>query len=358
MITLVVGTRPNFIKISSIINSIKQIQPCIPFRLVHTGQHYDKSMSEDFFKQLQIPNPDINLNCASNGELSQISDIIKAFEKELNKNRPKIVVVVGDVNSTMACALTAKKLQIKVAHIEAGLRSYDRTMPEEINRVITDSISDYFFTTSIFANNNLLKENIIKDNIFFVGNTMIDSLKTNLNNLKCPIFFNENFLEKKKYFLMTLHRPSNVDDKNQLNQILSAVDNSSQKLPIIFPIHPRTEKIFIDLKNQYKNILVVKPQKYLEFIYLIKHSLGVITDSGGISEETTYLNIPCLTLRSSTERPETIYYGTNKLINNNFNLINIYINDIINSRWKTSSIPPLWDGFSSNRIINYLRDLI
>lgn len=358
MLSLIVGTRPNFIKIFSIINSIKQIQPNIPFRLIHTGQHYDKLMSENFFEELQIPKPDINLKCKGKREIAQISDIIKNVEKEFMKNKPSIVVVVGDVNSTMACAIVAKKLNIRVAHIEAGLRSYDRTMPEEINRLITDSISDYFFTTSTFANNNLLKENTKSDNIFFVGNTMIDCLKTNLNNLKCPNFFIDNILEKQKYFLMTLHRPSNVDNTNQLEKILKEVNDSSQGFPIIFPIHPRTKKTFSKLKNKYKNILVTEPQKYLEFIYLIQYSLGVITDSGGISEETTYLNIPCLTLRSSTERPETICYGTNKLINNNFNLLKRCMSDIINKEWKSGTIPPLWDGLSSHRIINHLIQLI
>ena len=265
MITLVAGTRPNFIKISSIIRYLKPND----FRFVHTGQHYDKSMSDYFFEDLKMPKPNINLNCGSGTQSEQTARIMVEFERDLINNRPNIVVVVGDVNSTMACAIVSKKLNIKVAHIEAGLRSFDRSMPEEINRIITDSISDYFFTTSVFANNNLIKENINIDNIFFVGNTMIDCLKFNFNNLRRPNFFSSKALENKKYFLMTLHRPSNVDDPIKLEKILKTINEAAKNFPVIFPIHPRTEKTFSILKSEYKNILIVNPQKYLEFIYLV-----------------------------------------------------------------------------------------
>lgn len=354
MITLVAGTRPNFVKISSIIRAIESSQG-LSFRFVHTGQHYDKLMSDYFFEDLKIPKPDVNLNCGGGTQATQVAQIMIEFEKELLINKPNIVVVVGDVNSTMACAIVSKKLNIKVAHVEAGIRSFDRTMPEEINRIVTDSISDYFFTTSIFANDNLLKENASVDNIFFVGNTMIDCLKFNLSNLRCPEFFD---LENKKYFLMTLHRPSNVDSYAKLEKILKSVNDSSQGFPVIFPMHPRTSKTFSALKNEYKNILVVEPQKYLEFIFLIKNSLGVITDSGGVSEETTFLNIPCLTLRNSTERPETVVEGTNELIGDELVLLDPYMNKIINGDWKSGKIPALWDGLASDRIATQLGKLL
>lgn len=356
-LTLVVGARPNFMKISPIIREIEKINKIkkrIDYRLIHTGQHYDKMMSDDFFEQLQIPKPHTNLNCNGGSQSESTSCIMIEFEKELLLNKPYVVIVVGDVNSTMACTIVAKKLMINVAHIESGIRSFDRTMPEEINRLITDSISDYFFTTSESANNNLINENVNKDKIFFVGNTMIDCLINNIENIQKPTDVDLALLTEKRFFLMTLHRPSNVDSLSKLESLLTFIDNSVDGLPVIFPVHPRTRINIEQLNSNFKNIVLVNPQKYLEFIYLIKNSIGVITDSGGISEETTFLNIPCLTLRDTTERPETVEFGSNVLIGDDLFKLNDYIKLIINNKWKLSKTPKLWDGLTSKRIIEHL----
>jgi UDP-N-acetylglucosamine 2-epimerase (non-hydrolysing) len=356
-LTLVVGARPNFMKISPIIHEINKINlngRKIDFRLVHTGQHYDKLMSDNFFEQLNIPLPDINFNCSAKTQTEQTSCIMVEFEKELTNNKPDCVIVVGDVNSTMACAIVAKKLNIDVAHIEAGIRSNDRSMPEEINRLLTDSISDYFFTTSEFANKNLVNENISKNKIFFVGNTMIDCLVNNLKHVIKPDIEIFEKIKNPKYFILTLHRPSNVDDLYKLNNILKIIDDNTENTPILFPIHPRTQKNLNNFGYKFKNIKIIEPQKYLEFIFLIKNSMGIITDSGGITEESTFLNIPCLTLRNSTERPETVEYGTNILIGDNFELLKKSIKTLIDGKWKTGKVPELWDGLTSKRIINHI----
>ena len=350
---LVVGARPNFMKIAPIIDEInyfnKKSQNKIIYRLVHTGQHYDKSMSDDFFDQLQIPKPSVNLNCSGSTQSELTAKIMVEFEKELVLNRPELVIVVGDVTSTMACSIVAKKLQIKLAHVEAGIRSFDREMPEEINRLLTDSITDYFFTTSSLANQNLINENIDPSKIFFVGNTMIDCLIKNLSRIKQPSFLTDS----KKYFLMTLHRPSNVDDTEKLKTILTEIDNCfSDNYKVIFPVHHRTKSKLKNLGLTFKNIEVVDPQGYLEFIYLIKNSLGVITDSGGITEETTYLSIPCITLRDSTERPETVTVGTNELIGDDLIMLKKSIERILSNNWKKGGIPELWDGLTSKRIVD------
>lgn len=360
-LTLVVGARPNFMKISPLINSIerKKMEGInINYRLIHTGQHFDKKMSQDFFTQLGIPEPHLNLNCGgSSSNSEQIGCIMIEFEKELIKNKPNIVIVVGDVNSTMSCAIVAKKLKIDVAHIEAGIRSLDRGMPEEINRLVTDSISDYFFTTSKFANDNLKKENIHESKIFFVGNTMIDCLKNNLNKLEKCDLIKTNIVDVKKYFLMTLHRPSNVDDLENLKKILLSIDEFVGDIKVVFPIHPRTQKKLSEIDLKFKNIIITEPQKYLQFIDLIKNSIGVITDSGGITEETTFLNIPCITLRDTTERPETVEYGTNVLVGNDMGKLKNSIKSIILNKWKIGEVPELWDGKTSDRIIENLLEI-
>lgn len=359
-LTLVVGARPNFMKISPIIKAIEEknsFEKKIIFRLVHTGQHFDNSMSGNFFEQLKIPHPHVNLNCGNSNQTEQTACIMIQFEKELLENRPDIVLVVGDVNSTMACAIVAKKLKIKVAHVEAGLRSYDRDMPEEINRILTDSITDYFFTTSEYANNNLLKENISENKIYFVGNTMIDCLINNLNNLKKSQLIESKKVESKKYFILTLHRPSNVDDSEKLRNLLLALDEFTDNTPIIFPVHPRTKKNIEKINIKFKNLMLIEPQSYLEFIYLIQNSIGVITDSGGITEETTFLNIPCVTLRNSTERPETLYDGTNILVGDDMSLLKTSINKINNNSWNIGKKPMLWDGLASERIVTHLLEI-
>ena len=356
-ITLIAGARPNFMKIAPIIKAIKSAQANgkkINYRLVHTGQHYDKKMSGDFFEQLGIPEPDINLECGGGSQAEQTAAIMVKFEKELQENKSTLVLVVGDVTSTMACAITAKKLCVDVVHVEAGIRSGDMTMPEEINRIVTDSICDHFFTTSEIANNQLKKNGIAENRIHFVGNTMIDTLCQNIDRVRKPEFWETNDLKKNKYFLITLHRPSNVDDPEKLDAILSAIKEASSDLPIIFPVHPRTRQTIDKFKINDKNILMIDPQGYLEFMYLIQNAKAVITDSGGITEEATVLNIPCLTLRNSTERPETVIIGTNELIGDDLCKLKLYLKKIMDGEWKKGTIPPFWDGKTSERIIEVL----
>lgn len=360
VITIVAGARPNFMKIGPIIKAIKEAQNedrDINYRLVHTGQHYDKKMSSDFFDQLRIPEPDVNLGAGGGTQAEQTAVIMMRFEKELLENKPDVVLVVGDVTSSMACTITAKKLCIDVVHVEAGIRSGDMTMPEEINRMVTDAICDHFFTTSEVANLNLKNAGIKPNQIHFVGNTMIDTLYQNLDNLRQPDLWMDYDLCEKKYFLITLHRPANVDDVRNLSRILDVIINETGTLPVIFPVHPRTKT---KLHEKYLNIsklILVEPMGYLEFIFLVKNARAVITDSGGITEETTVLNIPCLTLRDSTERPETVTLGSNILVGSDPDNLIPYLQSIKNNKWKKSSIPPLWDGKTSKRIVKKLLEL-
>lgn len=356
-ITLVAGARPNFMKVSPIINEIKKRQSQgvdVQYSLVHTGQHYDKLMSGLFFEELNIPQPDVNLAVGSGTQAEQTGAIMIAFEKYLTTNPTDLIIVVGDVTSTMACAIVAKKMSIKLAHVEAGIRSFDLSMPEEINRMVTDSITDYFFITSDFAEKNLLKAGIPNERIFFVGNVMIDCLLANLQKLQKPTIFDKYGLQAKEYIILTLHRPSNVDDTDNLLHILNTIDTNAQGHPILFPIHPRTEQRLANVQYSFKNIQFTKPLGYLEFIYCIKNSLAVITDSGGITEETTVLGIPCMTMRDNTERPETCSMGTNELIGTNpINLIPA-LQTLFVGKWKTGSIPPLWDGKAAERILDVI----
>ena len=357
LIDVIAGARPNFMKIAPIIKAIqvKQLQgKNIQFRLVHTGQHYDEKMSNSFFDQLNIPKPDINLGVGSGSQAKQTSAIMIGYENLLQKKKPNICLVVGDVNSTMACAIVAKKECVKVAHVEAGLRSYDMRMPEEINRLVTDTLTDWYFTTSNLAGENLVKSGVDEEKIFFVGNTMIDTLFENLKHLKSPSFWEKSLLKKGKYLLLTLHRPSNVDVKNDLNNILNEVSKAARDLKVIFPAHPRTAGMLKDFYNLPENLIIVDPQPYLEFIFLVKNSLAVVTDSGGITEETTVLGIPCMTLRDSTERPETITMGTNELIGTNLKLMEPYFDRLFKGKWKKGEIPEKWDGKAAMRIVELL----
>lgn len=356
-ITIIAGARPNFIKIAPIIKVIQKAikdNQNISFRLVHTGQHYDYKMSGSFFEQLGIPTPDVNLECGVGTQAEQTASIMINFEKELINNPTDLVLVVGDVTSTMACAITAKKCCIKVAHVEAGIRSNDRTMPEEINRLVTDSIADYFFTTTATASSQLIKEGIPKQNIFFVGNTMIDTLMSQLKNFQKPPFWKEIQLEKNKYWLLTLHRPSNVDNETHLAKLIQAIIKNSNDLPIVFPVHPRTKLMLEKLDLNPKNMYLIDPLSYLEFNYLVQNSLAVITDSGGITEETTIMGVPCMTLRDSTERPETVTIGTNELLGTNTDSLKPYMQKALQGNWKKGSIPDLWDGKTSERIVSVL----
>ena len=356
-ITIVAGARPNFIKIAPIIKAIdkKQAEGAeVSYRLVHTGQHYDKNLSDTFFQELNIPEPKASLVVKSGSQSIQTAAIMVAFEQELLQNPCDLVLVVGDVNSTMACAIVAKKLNIKVTHVEAGIRSGDMTMPEEINRIVTDSITDYFFTTSISAGENLLKYGADAANIHFVGNVMIDTLYQNLDRISAPLFWNEFNLEPKNYIILTLHRPSNVDEEQSLIQLLQGIDTMVGDKKVIFPLHPRTKAILGDTKLNLKNIVFVEPQGYLNFMFLIKNSFAVITDSGGISEETTVLGIPCFTMRNNTERPETQTIGTNTLVGTSIANLNKIFGYFLQNGPRNAGIPELWDGKASERIINIL----
>ena len=322
--------------------------------MVHTGQHYDRNLSDTFFQELNIPKPNANLEVKSGSQSMQTATIMVAFEQELLQNPCDLVLVVGDVNSTMACAIVAKKLNIKVTHVEAGIRSGDMTMPEEINRIVTDSITDYFFTTSIWAGENLLKYGADATNIHFVGNVMIDTLYQNLDRISAPLFWNEFNLEPKNYIILTLHRPSNVDEEQSLIQLLQGIDTMVGDKKVIFPIHPRTKAILGETKLDLKNIVFVEPQGYLNFMFLIKNSFAVITDSGGISEETTVLGIPCFTMRNNTERPETQTVGTNTLVGTSIANLNKMFGDFLQNGTRKAGIPALWDGKASERIITIL----
>ena len=359
-ITLIAGARPNFMKIAPIIEAIIQLNiqgVKISYRLVHTGQHYDEKMSKSFFHELQIPEPDINLGCGGGTQAEQTAAIMIKFEQELLNNPTDLVMVVGDVTSTMACSIVAQKLHTKVAHIEAGIRSGDWTMPEEINRLVTDSITNYFFTTSEVANNNLTNSGIESSRIFFVGNTMIDTLLKQSSRLKKPQIFTDADLKNGEYLILTLHRPANVDSENNLEELLNEIISNSNNLPIIFPVHPRTRKQLNGLSMNHSNLILTDPLGYLEFNYLVKNAKAVITDSGGITEETTVMGIPCMTLRNSTERPETCTIGTNELLGTDPKVIKPALEKLFSGNWKKGGIPELWDGKTSERIVKHLIEL-
>lgn len=354
-IVLVAGARPNFMKIAPIIEALR-LHKNIQYSLVHTGQHYDAKMSDDFFVQLGIPKPVINLESGGGSQAEQTAAIMMRFEQYLIANPCDLVMVVGDVTSTLACSIVAKKLNIKVAHVEGGIRSGDMTMPEEINRIVTDSISDYFFTTTVSAGKNLEKEGKSADQIFMVGNTMIDTLVRHEPSFRAPDFWSPQGLKEKKYFVLTLHRPSNVDSKEQLTKIFQAIRRGAGGNRIVFPVHPRTRKNMeaFEVSLSQDNLLLVDPLGYLEFNYLVKNALGVITDSGGITEETTVMGVPCITLRTSTERPETCTIGTNELIGTDPERIEEYVMKMTQRNWKKGAIPELWDGKTAERIAQIL----
>ncbi len=356
-ITIIAGARPNFIKIAPIIHAIQAAQQQgkpISYRLVHTGQHYDQKMSATFFDELNIPQPDVNLGCGGGTQAEQTAHIMVAFERELMAHPSDLVLVVGDVTSTMACSIVAKKLNTSVAHVEAGIRSWDLTMPEEINRMVTDTLADLFFTTSETANTNLRNLGVKPEQIHFVGNVMIDTLLSNLPRLRKPDFFDELGLEEKGYLVLTLHRPANVDDAQKLKATMNEIVHNVHGAPILFPIHPRTAKVFADMGLSATNLHIVDPLGYLEFNYLVRHCKAVITDSGGITEETTLMSVPCITLRDNTERPETCTIGTNELIGTDPAHIKPTLDKLFAGQWKQGGIPELWDGHTAERIVGIL----
>ncbi|TSA24691.1 UDP-N-acetylglucosamine 2-epimerase (non-hydrolyzing) [bacterium] len=357
-IALVVGARPNFMKVGPVYFELKKHSRYTPL-LIHTGQHYDKNLSEIFFEQLGFPKPDVYLGVGSGTHGAQTAKIMIAFEQFLLHEMPDLVLVAGDVNSTVACAIDAVKLHIPVAHLEAGLRSFDRRMPEEINRIETDCISSMLLTPSEDADENLLREGISKDKIFLVGNTMIDSLMQYEKKAERTSIIKDIGIKKHSYALITLHRPSNVDDKENLEIILDAFSEIAEKIPLVFPIHPRTRKQLAvfgleEKANAIANLKLIEPIGYLDFLKLEKYAKFVLTDSGGIQEETTVFKVPCLTLRENTERPITIELGTNQLVELNKDAIVQKVNDILEGNCKMGSIPPLWDGHTAERVVQVM----
>lgn len=359
-IIIVAGARPNFMKIAPIIRAIKNCgNSHIKYKLVHTGQHYDFNMSETFFQDLEIPAPDYQLNAGGGSHSEQTAKIMIGFDKICIDEKPDIVLVVGDVNSTLACSIVAKKLLIKVAHVEAGLRSFDMEMPEEINRMVTDSITDYFFATEKIAVENLLNEGKKSESIFYVGHVMIDNLLFQLEKVmnKDASYFSHADLKKRlgSYIFMTLHRPSNVDDREKLEEIISALSKISDDIPIIFPVHPRTRKMLVEFGiDPGKNIHQIEPLGFQDSLYLWKDALCVFTDSGGLQEETTALGVPCFTIRDNTERPITVEEGTNTLIGSSGGAILKSFENLKSGECKKGNIPELWDGKSAERIVDTL----
>ena len=400
LITLIAGARPNFMKIAPLIKAIQAAEAAgkdIHYRLVHTGQHYDKNMSDTFFEELGIPMPDVNLGCGGGTQAEQTANIMVAFEKDLMANPTDLVLVVGDVTSTMACSIVAKKLNTKVCHVEAGIRSWDLTMPEEINRMVTDALADYMFTTSEIANKNLVLSGCslengfayslefrggensvaeiqgsrlpeegytferVKQRVWYVGNVMIDTLLANRSRFRKPEVYDALGLEEKQYIVMTMHRPANVDEEAHLKALMEQIITNVHGLPIIFPIHPRTAKIFFNLwgdeeqlKALFPNLHIVDPMGYLEFNYLVERAKAVVTDSGGITEETTVMGVPCITLRDNTERPETCTVGTNELIGTDPAAVKPALDLLFSGQWKKGAIPALWDGHTAERIVEIL----
>lgn len=363
-IDLIAGARPNFMKIAPIIDALRNAEEgggTLRFRLIHTGQHYDRNMSGSFFEQLGIPEPDVNFGVGGGTQAEQTAGIMKGYESLLAESRSDLCLVVGDVTSTMACTITAKKMGLPVAHVEAGIRSGDMSMPEEVNRIVTDSLSDYFFTTSETANANLRQAGVSDKRIFFVGNTMIDTLLKHQNSFVKPRFWESlglNQGSKKRFLVLTLHRPANVDDGEALGETLEAIAEHADNVPIIFPVHPRTRSVLNNAKINFPNLHCVDPLTYLEFNYLVSQAFGVITDSGGITEEATVMGIPCLTLRDNTERPETVTLGTNVLVGTDPKKIPPVLGQLMNGKWKVGQVPPLWDGKTGARIIVALEKVL
>lgn len=359
-ITLIAGARPNFMKVAPIIHAISEAKAQghgISYSLVHTGQHYDESMSGGFFRELNIPDPDANLGAGGGSQAEQTAAIMVGFERYLLANPTDLVLVVGDVTSTMACAIVAQKLHTRVAHVEAGIRSNDWSMPEEINRLVTDAITNDFFTTSEVANDTLRKSGVSDDRIHFVGNVMIDTLRAHEQDLEPPEFWDDLGLKAQNYFVITLHRPANVDQEHKLRVLVDEIVAHTGDLPLIFPVHPRTEKVLASIGIKHSRLHLVKPLSYLQFNYLVKHAKAVLTDSGGITEEATVMGVPCMTLRDNTERPETIACGTNELLGTDPKAIKPAMDKLFAGDWKQGSIPELWDGYSAKRIVEVLLSL-
>jgi len=361
LVDVIAGARPNFMKIAPILRALdarRARDGALRYRLVHTGQHYDASMSGDFFAQLGIPEPDVNFEVGSGTQAAQTGAIMLRYEALLAESRSDLCLVVGDVTSTMACAIAAQKACVPVAHVEGGIRSGDWTMPEEINRRVTDAITNWFFTTSTTAGDNLRRSGVEDERIFFVGNTMIDTLVASMERLRAPSFCADFGLAPGGYFVLTLHRPANVDEAGSFARLLAAIAQGTRGLPVVFPVHPRTAKTLRDLSAVPASLRLVDPQPYLEFNWLVKHAKAVITDSGGITEEATVMGVPCLTLRDTTERPETVTIGTNELIGTDPARLAPALDRLFAGEWKKGGIPERWDGRAAERIVAALETLI
>jgi UDP-N-acetylglucosamine 2-epimerase (non-hydrolysing) len=355
----VVGARPNFMKVAPIHRSLQKYKDSMQHYIVHTGQHYDQVMSKVFFEDLELPNPNVYLGVGSGSHAQQTAKIMVEFEKVVDEQKPDQVIVVGDVNSTLACTLVAAKMGVRVAHVEAGLRSFDRTMPEELNRLTTDALADFLFVSEESGLKNLRKEGITEEKMYFVGNVMIDSLVHYREKAKRSEVAKTLGLSSKQYVLVTLHRPSNVDHEDSLRRIFEVLQRLSERITVVFPIHPRTRKMMdrfglSDAVRAARNLILTDPLGYLDFLSLMDSAALLITDSGGIQEETTFLQVPCLTLRENTERPVTIEVGTNQLCGNNLESVVPKSLEILDGKGKRGSIPELWDGKASERITEIL----
>jgi len=356
MITLIAGARPNFMKIAPLVRAIDAAG--LGRRIVHTGQHYDRKMSEAFFEELGIPDPDVNLGVGSGSHVEQLAEVMRRLEAEFRTNRPDVVVVVGDVNSTLAAALTANKLGIPVAHVEAGLRSGDRTMPEEINRILTDGISDWLYTSEPDADENLRKEGIAEERVKLVGNVMIDTLFANLERARAAKPWERLGVPRGGYAVVTLHRPSNVDDPQRLESILRGIHDVVREMPVVFPVHPRTlgrlKEFGFSGREELNGYTAVEPLGYLDMLGLVDSARLVLTDSGGLQEETTALRVPCLTLRENTERPITIEAGNNRLVGWRTEAITSAAAELLAGESRIGTPPELWDGRAAERIVRHL----
>lgn len=357
----VVGARPNFMKMAPILRAFAANSPAIPTLLVHTGQHYDRDMSDKLFEDLRLPKPDINLEVGSGSHAVQTAEVMRRFEPVVDQHKPSCVLVVGDVNSTLACTLVAVKKGIPVVHVEAGLRSYDRAMPEEINRVLTDQVADILYTTERSAADNLAREGIASERIRFVGNVMIDSLLSNLDVARAPVeslkvagIAPAVIQGEQGYGVVTMHRPSNVDHPDILRSLLSVLRDISEALPLVFALHPRTkgniERFGLENLINRDKMIVLPPQGYLEMLGLMAKARIVLTDSGGLQEETTALGVPCLTMRENTERPITVEQGTNTMVGRDVDSIRTHAREILAGRGKSGRTPELWDGHAAERI--------
>lgn len=355
----VVGARPNFMKIAPIHKELRD-QPDVTSLIVHTGQHYDENMSDIFFQQLEIPKPDIYLGIGGGSHAEQTGNVMMAFENVVQEEQPDLILVVGDVNSTVACSLVGSKCHVPVAHVEAGLRSGDRRMPEEINRIVTDNISDLLFVTEQSGIDNLEVEGVPEEKVHYVGNVMIDSLIRSREQAAKSDILKELELAPKEYILMTMHRPSNVDNKEGLEEMISIIKELSYYKKVVFPMHPRTKKNLEKFNSfgrleQMDQVLITEPQGYFEFLNLMDNASLVVTDSGGIQEETTFLQVPCFTLRENTERPITIDVGTNKLVKINAAEVSRKAGEVFSGKSKEGEVPSLWDGKTSERIVSILQ---